>query len=137
MNPLENLPDNNNEQLAEELQEIIDAVGIENFRAALLQTTFPETESGKTVNEQLRWVISKISASQKPALMADCIALASGIYEREGHTQTSIAAIHRVSRSAISASVLRIQETLDLPPTLNNKSLKARERYRVTNSRML
>ena len=122
--------------LAEEIQEIINDVGMELFANALEQTTFRGVNKNENANrEALTWIVSKITASRRPAMIADCIALAAGIYDRQNVTQTDIARRHAVTRANISREVLEVQADLGLQKCACNKSEKAQQTYKRTNSR--
>lgn len=119
--------------LTHEIQEIINDVGEDVFTNALQGTTFQAESTSRA--EAVHWVLSRITSHRRPGYMADCIALATGMYERENITQTDIARRHGFTRANVSRTVTHIQEQLAIKPHSGNKSESARESYRKTNQR--
>ena len=90
-------------------------------------TTAPSTTTAADV---LSSFCARIRSHPNPLLAFDAACFASGLMDIEGLSETSLAKLHRVTRSAFSKLVVQWSEIFDLPPSRGMRSKRARHACR-------
>jgi hypothetical protein len=88
------------------------------------------------VKDTLIKFICIVIESRNYLLMIDIAILATGIPLYQGCSYEEIATKHGITKQALSKRVIAFQKRFNLPPTRAQKSLKARESYSISATRV-
>lgn len=125
------------QELNRDLEDIIMAYGTRAFTQAVMRSTAGHTverlNGGINQMKALVWVLSEIIHADKPRLVAECAALATGMFSGQPQTMTAIARKHGMSKANVSRRVLEISDRLGMQPSTNMKPKATRLEYTRTN----
>ena len=119
-----------------DIEELIAAVGVKGFVAAVIRSTAGGELDSRGSLAALRVVqlmLPQIIRSKNARLEAEVMALGAGLILDNPETMERIGGKYGISKQAVSKRVVKFCDENGLPPSSCMKSKKARANYRLSN----